>query len=355
MKIVIDCRLWEEGGVGRYIRNLVSRLQKLDTHNFYTLLTYGNPNIQINNSHFHVRSVSSRWHSLSEQTVFLYNLLKEQADLVHFPYFSHPVLYNRPFVITLHDITPFTHATGQATTRHPLLYAMKKIGYRQTLMHALTRSKHVLVPTNAVAHDIRTMGTKTSITVTYEGVDESLIQARPIAVSSAKEPFLLYVGNFFPHKNISFLLTSYAKVPKAPKLILVGPDDVFTQRMRSQAHMLNLENRILFLHAVSDGQLRYLYSNAQALVFPSQSEGFGLPVLEASYFGCPLILSSIASFKEIAVPGTTFFNLHNEESLMRVLEESIQVKKTPYPDAYKKKFSFETMAMKTLAIYNTSV
>ncbi len=355
MKIAIDCRLWTEGGVGRYIRNLVSRLQKLDTHNFYTLFTYGNPNIQIGNPRFRVHSISSRWHSASEQTVFLYNLLKERADLVHFPYFSHPIFYNRPFVITLHDITPLTHATGQATTRHPLLYAMKKIGYRQTLMHGLTRSRHVLVPTNAVAHDIRTMYTKTPITVTYEGVDESLIQARPIAVYSAAEPFLLYVGNFFPHKNISFLLKSYAKAPRAPKLILVGPDDVFAQRMRMQAHILNLENRILFLHAVSDGQLRYLYSHAQALVFPSKSEGFGLPVLEASYFGCPLILSSIASFKEIATPGTTFFNPHNEESLIRALQQSIYVKKSPYPFAYKKKFSFETMAKKTLAIYNTSV
>ena len=355
MNIAIDCRLWDQGGVGRYIRNLVYGLQKQDSHNTYTLFIYGNPSIKIQNPRFSICTTSSRWHSISEQTVFLYNLLKYRFDLVHFPYFSHPIFYNRPFVITLHDLTPLTYATGQATTHHALLYAIKKIGYRQTLTHALTHAKHILVPTNAVANTIRDTYANAPITVTYEGVDESLIHAQPISISQVKEPFLLYVGNFFPHKNIPFLLTAYKKVPEALRLVLVGPNDTFAQRIQALVHSMGLENRVLFLHAVSDGQLRYLYSHAQALVFPSRSEGFGLPVLEASYFGCPLVLSAIPSFTEIAVPHTLFFNPYNTESAIHALQKSAFVKRTPYPIAYKKKFSFETMAKKTLAIYNTSV
>jgi len=355
MNIAIDCRLWDQGGVGRYIRNLVYWLQRLDTQNSYTLFTYDNPNIQLENPRFHIRPVSSRWHSLSEQTVFFYNLLKERADLVHFPYFSHPILYNRPFVITLHDITPLIHATGQATTRHPLLYTVKREGYRQTLMHALYHSKHILVPTNAVAQAMRTIYKETPITVTYEGVDESLAHTKPVPVVGVKEPFLLYVGNFFPHKNIPFLLESYAQASATLKLILVGPNDLFAQRMREYVHSLNLEKRVLFLHAVTDGQLRYLYAHAQALLFPSKSEGFGLPILEASYFGCPLIVSSIPSFKEIAPVGTTFFDPSNKESLVRALQHPMHHQRVPYPPEHREKFTFENMAKKTLAIYNTSV
>lgn len=355
MNIAIDCRLWNQGGVGRYIRNLVYGLQKQDFHNTYTLFTYENPNIKIQNSRFSIRSTSSRWHSVSEQTIFLYNLLKYRFDLVHFPYFSHPIFYNRPFVITLHDVIPLTHATGQATTHHAFLYAIKKMGYRQTLMHALTHAKHVLVPTNAVANTIRDIYANVPITVTYEGVDESLIRAQPIPIPQVKEPFLLYVGNFFPHKNIPFLLTAYTKLPEAPKLILVGPNDIFTRRIQELVRSMGLRNRVLFFHSVPDGQLKYLYSHAQALVFPSKSEGFGLPILEASYFGCPLVLSAIPSFTEIAVPHTLFFDPYNTTSVIHALQKSVSVKRTSYPTAYKEKFSFETMAKKTLAIYNTSV
>lgn len=355
MRIAIDCRLWDQGGVGRYIRNLVYNLVAIDTQNTYTLFTYGNPTIQVKNVKCTIKNSSARWHSVTEQTVFLYELLKERYDVVHFPYFSHPILYNRPFVITLHDTTPLTHATGLATTRNKLVYAVKKLGYRYTLNHALTHARGVLVPTKAVADTIQPLHKNTPITVTYEGVDEALKQAHSVSVEGLPVEYILYVGNMFPHKNIPRLLTAFSQLKHRKMLVMVGPYDAFALRMRQRAIDLGISDRVVFLHNVSDGELKYVYTHASALVFPSLTEGFGLPVLEAAYFNCPLLLSDIPAFREIAPPNAQFFNPHYADNIREKLEIAGTLKKQSYPKLLMEKFSFTQMAQNTLQVYHEAV
>src|SRR5207247_2633406 len=99
---------WTWTGVGRYIRNLVIELQKIDHENQYVLFIskqdISEVSSQIKNPHFSIVSTDIHWHSLKEQ-IYLSRLIKKEAvDLMHFPYFSVPLTYNGQFVVTIHDL-----------------------------------------------------------------------------------------------------------------------------------------------------------------------------------------------------------------------------------------------------------
>ena len=92
-KIGIDARLWNETGVGRHIRNLVSYLQSLDTKNQYVLFVRSEDYEELKKNfglkaNWKIVKADIRWHSFAEQILFPYLLYKEHLDLIHFPYFS---------------------------------------------------------------------------------------------------------------------------------------------------------------------------------------------------------------------------------------------------------------------------
>jgi len=354
MKIAIDCRLWKQGGVGRYLRNLIFYLQKLDKKNQYTLIFYKNP-FFVKTNNFTIKTTRAKWHSLAEQWQFYLELQKGSYDLVHFPYFSHPILYNRPFVITIHDLTIKHFATGKATTKTLSVYLFKRWGYLQVLNHALKTAQHILVPSNFVKKDLLKNSKLSSgkITVAYEGLGEELRGAKPKRVELPFTRFLLYVGNFYPHKNIDLLVNSLATLKNLDlNLVLVGPNDYFAQRLQRQIKKPGLTNRILFRFAVKEAELAWLYQKASALVLPSFFEGFGLPIVEAGYFGCPLLLSDIGVFREIAPKNALFFSPHSQTDLSQKIRQVIETKQIAPKSSYFQQFSFKEMAKKTLDVYN---
>ncbi|HEY9665002.1 MAG TPA: glycosyltransferase, partial [Allocoleopsis sp.] len=161
MKIGIDCRLWNETGVGRYVRNLVDQLLKIDKKNTYILFVQSKDYEQINSqcSRFNVQlvKVDIRWHSLEEQVKFPKLLEKEHLDLMHFPYFSVPIRYKRPFVITIHDLILHHFGTGKASTLPAPLYKLKHAGYKYVLSQAAKHAQTIIVPLETVKKDV--MGT----------------------------------------------------------------------------------------------------------------------------------------------------------------------------------------------------
>src|SRR5688500_2177969 len=132
MKIGIDARLWSQTGVGRYIRNLVTNLQEIDTKNEYVLFVQKQDlesiRYKVSSNKYTLVPTDINWHSVKEQVAFPYLLYKQDLDLMHFPYFSLPILYNRPFVITLHDLIIHHFSTGKASTLPVPLYKLKHLG-----------------------------------------------------------------------------------------------------------------------------------------------------------------------------------------------------------------------------------
>ena len=156
-----------------------------------------------------------------------------------------------------------------------------------------------------------------------------------------KDKYFLYVGNAYPH--LEMLIRAASRVPA--KIIFVGRDDYFYKRLHIKPEH------------VTDAELSNLYEHAEALVFPSFMEGFGLPALEALSHGCPVIVSDIPVFHELLGDVPKYFNPKDEDALIECLRNPPARTKTfmERAAATVKKYSWRTMAKETLLVYENSV
>ncbi|MBI3366389.1 glycosyltransferase family 4 protein [Candidatus Roizmanbacteria bacterium] len=358
-KIGIDARLYFQTGVGTYLRNLLYYLQKIDPSEFefyVYVLESDEVNIIFNKKNFIKRRVSSYWHTLGEQTRFLYEIYKDKVDLMHFTYFSYPVLYKRSFVSTIHDTTPLFFKTGKASTKNPFTYEIKHRVFKSVLKSQVKNALKIITPTKTVKKQLihlygHSYGEK--IIPIYEGVDRTIqkTQINGELSKTFKDPFFIYIGNFYPHKNVETLVRAFSKVIDRYKLVLIGPKDYFARHLTQLVDELKLDKRIFFYHYATPADLKFFYINAQALIHPSFSEGFGLPLVEAAYCNCPVIASNIDVFKELLNEEYVSFDPNDEDELVKKIHHFLG--KKPMFD-YKhivSRYSFEQMTKETLAVY----
>lgn len=362
MKIVIDARMYQESGVGRYIRNLVKELQKLDKKNqYYVLLLAKDKNIPLR-SNFNKMIADFPWYGIREQFKLPALLSSLNPDLVHFPHFNAPLFYQGRFVVTIHDLIHQHFAMKRATTLDPLTYRLKQLGYKKVFKKAINKSEKILVPSNFVkkglASEWRVDGEK--VVVTPEAVDQKIIKKSQISLKkwNIRKPYIFYVGNAHPHKNIEGLIKAYLIVKqKKPNLSLVlsGNDHYFWQRIKMDPD--NHRDNIVYTGFISDEQLVALYKKAECFVMPSFEEGFGIPLLEAMACSCPVISSNAGALPEVGGDGAIYFDpkntgdiagkisqvLNNGELRKKLIEKGLR----RYKD-----FSWERLAKQTLEVYS---
>lgn len=368
MRIGIDARLINETGVGRYIRNLLDELALLDPpHTFVVfLLPDAYSTFRLANAKWEKRMADVHWHTLKEQISMPFLFRKAHLDLVHIPYFNVPVLYKKPYIVTMHDLTVLHFQTGKATTLPYILYFLKWVGYYLVLRIGLSGAKHIIAVSKTVRKDLcQSLGIASDkITVTYEGVDRKLqsaplISANTIRPLKLRDPYIVYVGNAYPHKNVELLIRAFDAFKKTPQgkdfhLALIGSDTMFYKRLHTLVETIASKDAIQFTGAISDELLMHAYSYARCLVFPSLSEGFGLPALEALSLGCPVICSDIPIFHEILGNWATYFNPSSVTSLVNALRESTKKRITP-PQDLLSRYSWKTMAKQTLSLYEHTI
>jgi glycosyltransferase involved in cell wall biosynthesis len=375
MKIGIDARLWNETGVGRYIRNLVYNLADIDKHNEYVvfLRTADVSKFKVQNSKFKVVVADIRWHTIEEQLKLPYILEKENLDLVHFPYFSVPLWYKKPFVMTIHDLIINHFPTGKASTLPLYLYQVKRLGYNFIVKSAVDRAQKIIVPLDSVKNDlIQTLGVdEEKITVTYEGVDESVKGKASRGKGKTNEsspftlhpsPYFLYVGNAYPHKNLERLIKAFSLFRKEQSeevsLLLVGKDDYFYKKLSEKIKKENYSN-VIIRNNVTDKELAGLYRNSLGLVAPSLMEGFGLPVLEAMASNCLVLASDIPSFREVAKDAAIYFDPYSISDMSEKMQAIYDLKQKTKGELIEKgldrvkNFSWRKMATQTQQVYNS--
>ncbi|MFH0749510.1 MAG: glycosyltransferase family 1 protein [Candidatus Gottesmanbacteria bacterium] len=362
MKIGIDARLINETGVGRYIRNLITELSRIDTTNQYVAFLPGSAYeaFVLPNKKWEKRRCDIHWHTVKEQLLMPGIFLREHLDLLHVPYFNAPIFYPKPYVLTIHDLTILHVTTGKATTLPKPLYWLRRLGYQLILRIGIKKACHIIAVSKATKQDIiKSIGiSEEKISVTYEGVDTriSRIQSKKPIIGN---PYFLYVGNAYPHKNLEFHIKSFGVFlekdsQKKHQLVLVGKDDFFYKRLKVWVSTLPYKNNIHFFGPADDQQLSSLYVNAISFVFPSLMEGFGLPALEAIVCGSPVICSDIPVFHELFGSIPTYVNPHDQSSLVNAFEDTVIQTKTPLTEEEKKKiasYRWDTTAKETLHIY----
>jgi len=367
MRIGIDARLWEQTGVGRYIRNLVVNLQKIDKKNEYVLFIrkedLESVKKEIKNPKWSFVEANIKWHSIAEQVELPLLLNKQKLDLVHFPYFSVPISYRKPYVVTIHDLIINHFSTGEASTLAYPLYLGKRVSYQFIIKQAAKRAKRIIVPSVATKEEIidHLRIPEKKINVIPEASDKNLSPQLPSSKTKTLGKYFLYVGNAYPHKNLTSLIYAFNKISKEVKdlkLILVGHKDFFYQRLEKEN---TLSDKIVFYGKATDRELSNLYASAIALVMPSLMEGFGLPVLEAMSLKCLVVCSDIPSFKEIASNCAIYFRPEDandiKETMKSVYVNNEKFRKEKLDAAFKRaqKYSWKKAAEETLNAYESSL
>lgn len=368
MRIGIDARLINETGVGRYIRNLISELAVIPSHHTFVVFlppqTY--ETFVLPNSKWEKRCVDIHWHTLKEQIRMPGIFLREHLDMVHIPYFNVPIFYPKSYVVTIHDLTILHIHTGKATTLPLPLYWLRRLGYMLIIRIGIRHARHVIAVSESTKKDIiRYVGIDPEkISVTYEGVDGNIMAhaTQKKGTDPIKNPYFLYVGNAYPHKNLETLIRAFGLLIEKEKdtqqqLVLVGKDDFFYARLKTWVTTLPYADHIRFFGAADDTALLDLYTHATAFVFPSLMEGFGLPALEAIACMCPVICSDIPVFRELFTMIPTYVNPRDMYELCDAMHEAMHgdgkkiIKKER--DLLLSRFGWDSMAKKTMAIYES--
>ena len=281
MKIGIDARFYGPygKGLGRYTEKLIKNLEKVDNNNQYIIfLRKENWKEYIpENEKFKKVLADLPWYTVDEQLKMPKLISEHNIDLMHFPHFNIPVLYRGDFVVTIHDLILLRFPTKRATTLGPALYKIKYLGYKMAITRAIKKAKKVITVSEFTKNDLVDyfkLDPK-KVVVTYEACDgiESGQLTFPenglLENYKINKPYLLYVGNAYPHKNLDTLIDVFKKFKErnnfSHQMVFVGKKDYFYQRLHDQAEKLRLiqDGSVIFFGFASQKDLAYLYEKAR--------------------------------------------------------------------------------------------
>lgn len=371
MKIGIDARMYgpKQGGLGRYVQQLITHLEQIDQTNEYIIFLRREnwDEYQPTKPNFHKTLADIKWYGWREQYQLTPIIKRAGVDLMHYPHWNVPLTYHRPFIVTIHDLLLLHHPSRRASTLGWLTYGFKYLIYRLVLHHAITTARQIIAPSEFTKQDIiRTFKTlPDKITVAHLGVSNLTplqnATSTPISASNAEryKPYVLYVGVAYPHKNLDNLLAAWDIFTKNHgdnyQLLLTGPDNYFYHRLRDHIATKKIKN-VATLGFTPDDQLTNLYRDASLYVFPSLYEGFGMPPLEAMAYGIPVAASNTTCLPEILQDAALYFDPHSPPAIAEALgvgldDQNLRAQLKIKAQKLTRFYSWRKTARQTLSIY----
>ncbi len=358
-KIVIDARQYSTS-TGRYVSKLVENLEVIDDKNEYVILLKEKDlnNANFTNPHFSKLLCPYKEFTFSEQLGFAFQLYKLKADLVHFSITQQPLLYFKKSITTINDLTTARFTNPE---KNPYVFFVKQQVYKIVIWYAAYKSKRVLTFTNYVKDDVvKYTGIKPKkIDITYCAADEIIEPAKPIKNLEGKN-FIMYIGRPTPHKNLWRLIQAFDNLKGMHpdlKLVLAGKFDKNYSDIERRVNSNDIEG-VVFTDYISEGELRWLYENCQAYIFPSLSEGFGLPGLEAMTHGAPVVSSNATCLPEVYGDAAHYFDPLDKQSMVSAIaevlnDEKLREKLIINGRKQAKKYSWRKTAEQTLKAYES--
>ena len=334
MIIGIDARFFgpRAKGLGRYTQKLIENLEKIDGKNVYIVFLREKDfeSYFPQNKNFKKVLADFPCYGFFEQIFFPFLIGRHGIDLMHFPHFNAPIFYRKKFVVTIHDLILRHFPPKKAGVLEGLKYFIKDLAYRAVIRRAIKKSGRVVAVSEFVKKDILAHYkiTPKKIRVIYEGSpDFQDSDKQKESNVAARNSFILYVGNAYPHKNLDVLIDGFLLYldnsgDKITKLVLAGENDYFYERLKRQKSgpISKYPDRIVFSGFIEENNLPALYQKASAYVFPSLCEGFGLPPLEAMACGAPVISSDETALPEILGDAALYFNPRDPEDLAQKIK-----------------------------------
>lgn len=296
-KILIDARFAASPlGLGRYVRELVSRLVASECAQF-DILVSGTTHDWFGQhaGHCHLIEVDIPHYSLAEQRKMPGIIKQAGPDVLFVPHFNAPLFARVPTVITVHDLILHQYPNEASL--------LKQMMYRTLIGTAVRRARSVISVSHFVREELRTHygpAVTRKTVVIPEGVSEHFTLWSDAACASVlarhdiASAFFLYVGSAKEHKNVPLLIRAFAEahLQDASLVLVIG---------RREAQKLSpLPRNVRILSDVPEADLPALYSAARAFVTASLYEGYGLPIAEALACGCPVIATDCTAIPEVA-------------------------------------------------------
>ncbi|MCX6353815.1 MAG: glycosyltransferase family 1 protein [Candidatus Aureabacteria bacterium] len=328
--IDIQAAIGRPTGVGRYAASLVRELARIGGSERYRLFYFDfmrrGCGLEIDDPRFEftpIRFMPGRcYEALSENLGRPdISLFTGRCDLYHFPNFIIPPLKRGKAVVTVHDLSfarfpEYAEARNLRRLRKRFLYSLERA---DTIITISEFSKRELMELYGVSPD--------RINVIHLGVSAPGCAAfeKPLPAR-----YFLFVGTIEPRKNLGTLLDAWRIVKSrkpgwAFKLLIAGGHGWNCEPAEVQARKKGLAGDVIMLDYVTHENISALYRPAEALIFPSVYEGFGLPPLEAMACGTPVIASTAPAIPEIVGDAALLFDPYNHEeiadALVRIAED----------------------------------
>lgn len=343
MRIVFDARHVRDFGIGTYIRNLLRALLEVDAQNEYVLIGYRESRSDLRalaklSNRVSVTYFEGRDDSWQDHLAFPWFLRKHRGDVYHVPLARVPFFMPKPYVVTVHDIGF-------------LLFADRKdwrMEWRERLIgHGLRRAAKVIAVSGATQRDVQQFFNipPDRLRKIYDAPDPALFPNhgeephQPDRLAHRQQllerfqidhPFLLYAGSVRPQKNVPRLIEAFSvlrsELQKHPhyrrlKLLIIGDEISKNPSVRLAVLHSRLEDSVRFLGFVPDDTLRVFFEAAEAFVFPSLYEGFGLAPLEAMMAQTPVVASNVSALPEVLGDAALLVNPENVFEISRGIHD----------------------------------
>ena len=233
------------------------------------------------------------------------------------------------------------------------MYSRKHLAYlKWSAKYALKKARKIIAVSVSTKNDLVNLygANPEKISVVYHGATALKSETR------TKKPQFLFLGRLEERKNITGLIQAFELLKKRyqlpHKLILAGSSGYGYRKIKSKISQSKFKDDIIELGYISEKEKRRLFGEAEALVFPSFYEGFGLPILEAQANGCPVITSDLSSLPEVAGAGAILIQPEVEQicqAMYKVIDDT-NLRDRLIKEGYRniKKFSWQKCARETL-------
>lgn len=320
--LVIDARKAMDAGIGTYIQHLVPRVcDELQDVQCLLLLssdtvTWAEQAKLKSNSNISFIQFDAAPFSLYEQILF--RRIINNSMVFWATSMSHPLFFRGRFISTVHDVAQL--ALQRRLVGGLITKIASKIFFKSILEYS---SDIIFVSQFSRTEFMRYVGSpKQRTAVVHLGVDSTWFEDTTKNPIIKRAPYFISVSSIRPHKNFAFLLKAFLNVAATiPQNLVIAGDKRGLKNIEPSLmnEVSKLGERIQFLGRISDADLKIWVSNADAMIFPSLYEGFGLPPVEAMATGCPVITSSSGAMKEICGDAAIYFDPQKLESLTTAL------------------------------------
>ena len=280
-----------------------------------------------------------------------YGKLFPPADVTHFFNYIVPPRIDGTVIMTIHDMTylRYPETVNKANLRR----------IREGIAYSVERSGLIVTSSQFSKGEIVELLKVPAECVVVIPAAASVADA-PAANVPIEGPYILYVGAIEPRKNLQRLLKAFELLKREAgiphKLVLAGGRGWKCEDIYRTAESISNSQDVIFLGRVPEAEKNALYANADVFVFPSLYEGFGMPPLEAMYWGTPVVCSNAASLLEVAGGAACYVDPLSAESiaegLHRVLSDRDYARRLKEAGKVRsRQFDWETSARKLEQMY----